>query len=92
MPFAWTPEDERVLLLVAISQGNVQPGATLWNAMIQALGDGVTDRAVRYYINTCSEFVASLFHLPLPSLYLHTLFPTLHHLPLTNFEISQTGC
>jgi hypothetical protein len=47
MPFAWTPENERTLLLVAISQGNVQPGAALWNAMIQALGD-VTDRAVRY--------------------------------------------
>jgi hypothetical protein len=48
MPFAWTPESERTLLLVAMSQGSIQPGATLWNAMIQTLGDGVTDRSVRY--------------------------------------------
>ncbi len=48
MPFTWSLETERTLLLVAVSQGNVQPGSALWNAMIQALGDGVTDRAVRY--------------------------------------------
>jgi hypothetical protein len=48
MPFTWTPETERTLLLVAISQGNVQPGGTLWDAMIQALSNDVTVRAVRY--------------------------------------------
>lgn len=50
MPFAWNSENERTILLVALSQGGVQPGAALWNAMIEALGGGVTDRAVRYKV------------------------------------------
>jgi hypothetical protein len=64
MPFAWTPESERTLLLVAVSQGSVQPGATLWNAMIQALGDGVTDRSVRYSTPAFSQVFRTPFTSP----------------------------
>ena len=75
MPFTWTPESERNLLLVAISQGNVQPGQALWNAMIQALGNGVTDRAVRYLGSLLLIQNTSADILALPSLHHHTLFP-----------------
>ena len=91
MPFSWTPENERTLLLVAISQGNVQPGAPLWNAMIQALGNGVTDRAVRYLqklrLRPKSPRPVDFFltspsppHLVFP----HNLSPT-HHISIFKF-------
>ena len=55
MPLHRTIEKDKALLLAAVKHGQVPQGQDLWNAMIQAVGDGATERAVRY-----SKFVLIL--------------------------------
>ncbi|KIW13747.1 hypothetical protein PV08_08938 [Exophiala spinifera] len=51
MPYQWTPERERRMLLVAIASANLKPSADTWTKVSQLLGGGLTPSAVsqKYY-------------------------------------------
>jgi hypothetical protein len=48
MPFDWTAERERSMLLMAIQEANVKPTKQLWSTVAANLGGGLTPSAVRY--------------------------------------------
>ena len=47
MPFDWTAERERLMLLMAIQEANVKPTKQLWSTVAANLGGGLTPSAVR---------------------------------------------
>jgi hypothetical protein len=47
MPFVWTAETERLMLLMAIQEANVKPTKQLWSTVAANLGGGLTPSAVR---------------------------------------------
>ena len=47
MPFDWTAERERSMLLMAIQEANVKPTKQLWSTVAANLGGGLTPSAVR---------------------------------------------
>jgi hypothetical protein len=47
MPFDWTAERERLMLLMAIQQANLKPTKQLWSSVATSLGGGLTPSAVR---------------------------------------------
>ncbi|EXJ93697.1 hypothetical protein A1O1_02089 [Capronia coronata CBS 617.96] len=51
MPYQWTAERERRMLLFAISSANLRPSADTWAAVAALLGEGLTASAVsqKYY-------------------------------------------
>ena len=48
MPYIWSPEAERALLLAAIQEADLKPSKTVWANVATALGGGLTAGAVRY--------------------------------------------
>jgi hypothetical protein len=53
MPFDWTAERERLMLLMAIQEANLKPNMQLWSSVATNLGGGLTPSAVRCdYVNT----------------------------------------
>jgi hypothetical protein len=48
MPYQWTAERERQMLLLAISRANLRPSADTWTAVAGLLGGGLSASAVRY--------------------------------------------
>jgi hypothetical protein len=48
MPFDWTAEKERLMLLMAIQEANVKPTKQLWSTVAAKLGGGLSPSAVRY--------------------------------------------
>ncbi|KEF53550.1 uncharacterized protein A1O9_10525 [Exophiala aquamarina CBS 119918] len=51
MPYQWTAERERQMLLLAISRANLRPSADTWTAVAALLGGGLSASAVsqKYY-------------------------------------------
>ncbi|KAK5047160.1 hypothetical protein LTR84_007103 [Exophiala bonariae] len=51
MPYQWTAERERQMLLLAISRANLRPSADTWTAVAGLLGGGLSASAVsqKYY-------------------------------------------
>ncbi|EXJ91517.1 hypothetical protein A1O3_00065 [Capronia epimyces CBS 606.96] len=51
MPYQWTAERERRMLLLAISRTNLRPSADTWEAVAALLGEGLSASAVsqKYY-------------------------------------------
>ncbi|KIX99283.1 uncharacterized protein Z520_04859 [Fonsecaea multimorphosa CBS 102226] len=51
MPYQWTAERERRMLLFAISSANLRPSADTWQRVASLLGEGLTASAVsqKYY-------------------------------------------
>ncbi|OAP57774.1 hypothetical protein AYL99_08512 [Fonsecaea erecta] len=51
MPYQWTAERERRMLLCAISSANLRPSADTWQQVATLLGEGLTPSAVsqKYY-------------------------------------------
>ena len=47
MPYQWTAERERRMLLLAISSANLRPSSDTWTTVAALLGDGLTPSAVR---------------------------------------------
>ena len=47
MPFDWTAESERLMLLMAIQEANIKPTKQLWSTVAANLGGGLTPSAVR---------------------------------------------
>ena len=47
MPFVWTAETERLMLLMAIQEANVKPTKQLWSTVAANLGGGLSPSAVR---------------------------------------------
>lgn len=50
MPYKWTPESERALLLLAFAEV-APPAATIWQSVAEKLGGGLSGSACRY---TCA--------------------------------------
>ncbi|KIX08927.1 uncharacterized protein Z518_00005 [Rhinocladiella mackenziei CBS 650.93] len=51
MPYQWTAERERRMLLLAISSANLRPSTDTWTTVAALLGEGLTASAVsqKYY-------------------------------------------
>ncbi|OAG45144.1 hypothetical protein AYO21_00492 [Fonsecaea monophora] len=51
MPYQWTAERERRMLILAISAANLRPSADTWQRVAALLGEGLTPSAVsqKYY-------------------------------------------
>lgn len=47
MPFNWTVERERQMLLLAIGEANLRPTQETWAIVAKHLGPGITPSAVR---------------------------------------------
>ena len=47
MPFNWTVERERQMLLLAIGEANLRPTQETWAIVAKHLGEGITPSAVR---------------------------------------------
>ena len=47
MPYQWSAEKERRMLLLAISSANLRPSADTWQRVAGLLGEGLTASAVR---------------------------------------------
>jgi hypothetical protein len=48
MPYQWSAEKERKMLLLAICSANLRPSADTWQRVAALLGEGLTASAVRY--------------------------------------------
>ncbi|KIW68082.1 hypothetical protein PV04_04050 [Phialophora macrospora] len=51
MPYQWTAEKERKMLLLAISAANLRPSTVIWQRVADRLGGGLTASAIsqKYY-------------------------------------------
>lgn len=64
MPYNWTPERERQMLLLAISSANLRPSGDTWSAVAGLMGGGLTPSAIRFATLSLSCFFL-FFPLPL---------------------------
>jgi hypothetical protein len=73
MPFSWTVERERQMLLLAICEANLKPTMETWAIVAKILGGGITPSAVR-----CARLCAMARQLPIRTAFslslLHTSF------------------
>src|ERR1700734_1496828 len=66
MPFNWTVERERQMLLLAICEANLKPTMETWSIVAKILGENITPSAVRWDAS-CRLSLQFRFCLPLPS-------------------------
>jgi len=64
MPFTWTAERERQMLLLAISEADLKPTTQTWVIVAGILGEGLTPSAVRFdhTLWTISQNLSSTFN------------------------------
>lgn len=65
MPFNWTVERERQMLLLAICEANLKPTMETWSIVAKILGEGITPSAVRWDAS-CRSSLHFRFRSPLP--------------------------
>lgn len=50
MPFRWTPDSERAMLVHVIATADIKPTTEVWNDVAQRIGGGLNGNAVRYSV------------------------------------------